>query len=109
MTTSTTPDAFETRMLTRDTWPDFAALVEANGGVWGGCWCIGFHPDGFQGSPPGNREAKRAHVERGTVHQLLVYAGPECVGWVQFGPPSEVASIKNRKTYEKELVELPDW
>jgi len=26
------------------TWPDFAALVEANNGVWGGCWCMGFHP-----------------------------------------------------------------
>ena len=26
-------------------WDAFARLVEANNGVFGGCWCIGFHPD----------------------------------------------------------------
>jgi GNAT superfamily N-acetyltransferase len=35
---------YTTRLLTPDTWDDFAALVEANNGVWGGCWCMGFHP-----------------------------------------------------------------
>ena len=34
-----------TRPLTPDTWEDFATLVEANNGVWGGCWCMGFHPE----------------------------------------------------------------
>lgn len=103
------PAELETRLLTPETWEDFAALVEANNGVWGGCWCIGFHPDGFQGSAEGNRDAKRAHVEHGTVHQVLVYLDGACVGWCQFGPPAEVASIKNLKAYEKELVELPTW
>jgi hypothetical protein len=32
-----------TKLLTPETWDDFAALVERNNGVWGGCWCIGFH------------------------------------------------------------------
>ena len=54
---------YTTTLLTPDTWDDFAALVEANNGVWGGCWCIGFHPDGFHGRE-GNREAKRAHAAR---------------------------------------------
>ena len=103
----TTP--FVTRPLTPGTWGDFATLVEANNGVWGGCWCIGFHPDGFQGSPGGNRDAKRAHVETGTVHQVLVYLDGVCVGWCQYGPPAEVASIKNARAYEKGLVELPTW
>ena len=44
MTPAVTP--YTTRLLTPDTWDDFAALVEANNGVWGGCWCIGFHPEG---------------------------------------------------------------
>ncbi|WP_346767656.1 GNAT family N-acetyltransferase [Knoellia koreensis] len=101
--------AYTTRLLAPDTWDDFAALVEANNGVWGGCWCIGFHPDGFTGSPAGNRDAKRAHVDAGTVHQVLVYAGDEAVGWCQFGPPTEVARIKNPKAYEKDLDRLPDW
>ena len=98
-----------TRPLTPITWPDFAALVEANNGVWGGCWCIGFHPDGFTQTPAGNCTAKRAHVDHGTVHQVLVYRDDDCVGWCQYGPPSEVARIKNPKAYEKDLVELPDW
>jgi hypothetical protein len=95
--------------LTEETWADFAALVEANNGVWGGCWCIGFHPDGFAEDAVGNRDAKRAHVDRGTVHQMLVYLDGECVGWVQYGPPAEVATIKNAKAYAKGLVDLPDW
>jgi hypothetical protein len=100
---------FMTRALTTETWPDFAALVEANNGVWGGCWCIGFHPEGACGSAEGNRDAKRARVESGTVHQILVYRGDDCVGWMQYGPPGEVARIKNLKVDEQELVDLPDW
>ena len=52
---------FTTRMLTPETWDDFAALVEANNGVWGGCWCMGFHPEGVGAghTREGNREAKR--------------------------------------------------
>src|SRR5262249_35099895 len=98
-----------TRMLAPETWDDFAALVEANNGVWGGGWGIGFHPEGVGHGPEGNRELKRNHVTRGTVHQVLVYDGERCVGWCQFGPPAEVATIKNSKAYEKGLGELPDW
>ncbi|MGH3401453.1 MAG: hypothetical protein ACRDRJ_02875 [Streptosporangiaceae bacterium] len=97
-----------TRMLTPQTWDDFAALVEANNGVWGGCWCIGFYPEGVGHGREGNRELKRRHVTRGTVHQVLVYDGEHCVGWCQFGPPAEVATINNRKAYEKGLAELPE-
>jgi hypothetical protein len=102
---------YVTRSLTPDTWADFSALVEANNGVWGGCWCIGFHTEGIgkDSTVAGNREAKCAHVNDGSVHQILVYDGNECVGWCQYGPPAEVATIKNPKTYEKELVQLPDW
>ena len=50
---------YTTRLLTPGTWDDFAALVEANNGVWGGCWCIGFHPEGItkDSTASGNREA----------------------------------------------------
>ena len=69
------PGRYLTKPLTRETWPDFAALVEANNGVWGGCWCIGFHPEGVgrDSTVAGNRDAKLAHVTNGTVHQVLVY------------------------------------
>jgi GNAT superfamily N-acetyltransferase len=102
---------YTTRPLGADTWDDFARLVEANNGVWGGCWCMGFHPEGVgKGSTAEeNREAKRRHVRRNTVHQVLVYQGDDCVGWCQYGPPAELPSIKNPKSYDKELAELPDW
>ena len=57
----------------------------------------------------GNRDAKLAHVNNGTVHQVLVYLDSECVGRCQYGPPAEVATIKNPKAYKKDLVELPEW
>jgi hypothetical protein len=78
---------YTTCVLTRDTWDDFAALVEANNGVWGGCWCIGFHPEGISkdSTAAGNREAKLTHVNNGTIHQMLVYRDGRCVGWCQYG------------------------
>lgn len=102
--------AITTRLLSPETWDDFAALVEANNGVWGGCWCMGFHAEGFAaGSREGNRAAKRRHVERGPVHQVLVYDDDRCVGWCQFGPPAELPNISNRKAYDRDLDALPDW
>ncbi|MGH3500124.1 MAG: GNAT family N-acetyltransferase [Nocardioidaceae bacterium] len=101
---------YSTQLLSDDTWAGFAKLVEANNGVWGGCWCMGFHPEGVgKTSAAQNRKAKQAHVRRGTVHQVLVYQGEECAGWCQFGPPAELPNIQNRKAYAKELTDLPDW
>ena len=110
MASAVTP-TYMTRLLDADTWGDFARLVKANNGVWGGCWCMGFHPEGLDKDRTGsdNREAKQEHVRNGTVHQVLVYDGDQCVGWCQFGSPAELPSIKNLKAYERELAELPDW
>ncbi|QWZ09864.1 GNAT family N-acetyltransferase [Nocardioides panacis] len=111
MTDRTLDSAYTTRALTAETWGDFAGLVEANNGVWGGCWCMGFHPEGVgEGrTVTGNRDAKLAHVREGTVHQILVYDGEECVGWCQYGPPAELPTIKNPKAYDAGLTDLPDW
>jgi len=103
--------AYTTKPLTTATWEDFARLVEANNGVWGGCWCMGFHPEGVgpEHTAEDNCDAKRHHVANGTVHQTLVYAGDDCVGWCQYGSPAELPNIKNRAAYEKGLRTLPDW
>ena len=104
-------DPYSTKLLTPDTWDDFAALVEANNGVWGGCWCMGFHPEGVGAGRTRevNREAKRDHTLRGSVHQVLVYDGSACVGWCQYGSPAELPNIKNPAKYEQGATELPDW
>jgi hypothetical protein len=44
--TAAVTDEYTIRPLTTETWDAFAALVEKHNGVWGGCWCIYFHPDG---------------------------------------------------------------
>jgi hypothetical protein len=36
---------YTARPLDGDTWDLFADLVERNNGVFGGCWCIGYHPE----------------------------------------------------------------
>lgn len=100
---------YDIRPLNESTWPAFAALVEANHGIFGGCWCMGFHPEGCSDTAALNRDRKLTRVHAGEAHAALVLDGDECVGWCQFGVPQEVPRIKNRAAYEKSLSDLPDW
>jgi GNAT superfamily N-acetyltransferase len=102
---------FVSKPLDPATWPAFADLVEQNNGVWGGCWCMGFHPEGVwdDTTPALNRERKLGRVNAGTTHAALVFDGDECVGWCQFGPPAELPRIKHKRAYDSEPVQAPDW
>lgn len=97
--------------LDETTWPDFAGLVERHNGVWGGCWCMGFHAEGVgRGkTPQQNRTEKEGRVREGRAHAALVYDGADCVGWCQFGSPDELPRIKHRRAYLEGLDALPDW
>jgi GNAT superfamily N-acetyltransferase len=98
------------RPLTTETWPAFAELVEANNGVWGGCWCMGFHVKLGKGRTAAeNRAEKEERVRAGQTHNALVFDGDRCLGWCQYGSPEEVPEVKSKRLYEKGLVELPDW
>ena len=97
------------RALDESTWAAFAALVERNNGVFGGCWCMGFHPEDSRNDAGLNRERKLERVRAGTAHAALVFDGDDCLGWTQFGSPGEVTKVKNRAAYEKGLEKLPDW
>jgi hypothetical protein len=99
---------YAVRALTPETWPDFARLVDANNGVWGGCWCLSFHA-GDREHGPDRRGAKEAMVREGRTHSALVYTGEDCVGWAQYGSAQELPAIKNRKEYLATLDRLPDW
>jgi hypothetical protein len=48
-------------------------------------------------------------VTRGTVHQVLVYDGDHCVGWCQFGSPTELPNINSRGAYDRGADDPPDW
>jgi GNAT superfamily N-acetyltransferase len=99
---------YRIKALDESTWQQFADLVERNNGIFGGCWCMGFHADDSREREL-NRKRKLARVRTGTAHAALVFDGDNCVGWCQFGPPDEVPKIKNRVEYQKTLTTLPDW
>ena len=99
---------FYVKRLDASTWADFAALVERHNGVWGGCWCLEFHPEGAERGAH-RRSRKEERVRSGTAHAALVYDGNTCVGWCQFGSPEELPQIKHRRAYHAGLDRLPDW
>jgi GNAT superfamily N-acetyltransferase len=102
---------FDVRPLDESTWSAFAALVERNNGIFGGCWCMGFHPEGVGKDTTAelNRERKLERVQAGTAHAALVFRGEDCLGWCQFGRPAELPRIKSRAAYEKGQPVPPDW
>jgi GNAT superfamily N-acetyltransferase len=105
------PGRYTVKALDGSTWDAFAVLVELNGGVFGGCWCMGFHPEGVgkETTAALNRERKLERVRTDAAHAALVFDGDDCVGWCQFGPPGELPRIKSRAAYEKGLATPPDW
>ena len=102
--------AFTVAPLDVHTWPAFARLVEANNGVWGGCWCMGFHVRLGKGrTPEHNRAEKEQRAREGHTHAALVLDGDQCLGWCQFGCTEELPEVKSRRRYEQGLTALPDW
>lgn len=102
---------FRIKPLTSETFDDFAALIERNGGMFAGCWCTKFHPEceekGLTAS--GNRELKRRLVDEGVAHAALVYDGDLAVAWAEYGSPDELPSIHHRKEYLATAGRLPDY
>jgi GNAT superfamily N-acetyltransferase len=100
---------YTTRPLDVNTWPDFARLVEANNGVWGGCWCMWYHRKDQGQTPEQKREEKHQLVREGRAHASLVFDGGTCVGWCQFGSTHELPCIHNERAYLATKPILPDW
>jgi GNAT superfamily N-acetyltransferase len=100
---------YKTKPLDVSTWPDFAHVVEANNGVWGGCWCMWYHNKDHGGTPAEKRQAKERLVAQGRAHASLVFDGDKCVGWCQFGSPDELPCLHNERAYLATNPTLPDW
>ncbi len=101
--------SYATRSLDASTWDAFAELMERNNGVFGGCWCMAFHPPGDQ---PGvsHRDAKEERVRTGRAHAALVLdEDGSAQGWCQYGSPAELPRIKHRREYEKDAPTSPRW
>lgn len=101
---------YQTKALDAETWSDFEHLVEANNGVWGGCWCMWYHgKEASADTPAEKRKAKECLVRENRAHASLVYDGADCVGWCQFGSPEELPRIHNKRAYLATDPALPDW
>ena len=106
---TTDPGLVEVKALNDATWPLFEALVERHDGIFGGCWCIWFHPDCVERgqSYEGNRVLKKRLITDGEAHAALVVRqgedGEEAVAWAQYGSSEELPNIHHRKQYLKDL------
>jgi len=100
---------YTVRPLDASTWDAFAELVERNNGVFGGCWCIGFHlGPGEKGGD--HRAAKEARVRSDRAHAALVFDDEGIAqGWCQYGSPEELPNIKHAREYNKDAPPRPDW
>jgi GNAT superfamily N-acetyltransferase len=103
---------FIVKPLSVETWPAYAELIERHNGVWGGCWCMGFH----EGTPEEEdtsvckRDRKLRRVTDGTAHASLVFDGDLAIGWCQFGRAREIRpQNKFKRKYLPELEREPDW
>lgn len=95
--------------LDESTWDAFAELVERNNGIFGGCWCIGFHPECGQRGVD-HRAVKHERVLTDGAHAALIFDETGLAqGWCQWGSPEELSGIKHRRAYEKEPPPVPDW
>jgi ribosomal protein S18 acetylase RimI-like enzyme len=95
------------------TWPDFEKFflrpAEMVGDGWW-CWCTHHHVSSYslpENKQPRtraeraekNRVKKRALVQKGCAHGILVYANAEPVGWCQYGPKNELPRVDHSRNY----------
>ena len=100
---------FSTKQLSKRTWSDFERLFDTHPapGAYP-CWCMHNHRSGVEkkSTPRAiwikrNHRDKRALVEQGRSHGILVYSHGEPVGWCQYGLMKELPRIDNNHKYRK--------
>jgi GNAT superfamily N-acetyltransferase len=97
------------KLLDASTWDAFAELVERNNGIYGGCWCIGYHPECGQ-RELSYRAVKEDRVRTDRAHAALVLDEDGAAqGWCQYGDPEELSNLKHRRNYDRDPPPLPDW
>ncbi len=100
---------YTTRQLNASTWDAFAEIVGRNNGVYGGCWCIGYHPECGQ-KDVDYRAVKESRVRTDCAHASLVFDEVDLIlGWCQYGTPEELSNFKHKREYDKSPPRTPDW
>ena len=101
--------SYTIRPLVASTWEAFAELVERNNGFFGGCWCIGYHPECGQ-RELSYRAVKEDRVRTGRAHAVLVVVEDGTAqGRCQYGSPEEHSNIKRMRGFDKDAPASPEW
>ena len=101
---------YTTKELSEKTWPDFEQLFETHPGPGAyPCWCMYNHwcgsldkADKLDSSVQRtlrNHREKRALVETGASHGILIYCQGQPVGWCQYGAAEELPRIESNPRY----------
>jgi GNAT superfamily N-acetyltransferase len=99
---------YTVRPLDASTWDAFAELVERNNGIFGGCWCVGFHTEYKRGTGD-HRTLKEQLVCAGRAHAALVFDEQEIAqGWCQYGSVDELV-LKHAREYRKDPPPPARW
>jgi len=102
--------SYTIRPLGPSTWDAFAEVVERNNGIFGGCWCMGFHGELSHTDAAQNRAGKERRVRADRAHAALVFdESGAAQGWCQYGSPEELPAIKHKREYDKDSPARPDW
>ena len=107
--TASSVTEFSTKQLSKRTWSDFERLFETHPAPGAHpCWCMHNHRSGREKKTTSrgiwikqNHRDKRALVEQGRSHGILVYSHGEPVGWCQYGLMKELPRIDNNPKYRK--------
>ena len=98
--------------LDASTWRDFETLF-AKHGVPSYCWCMYYQREqsreremkesgiGEKEMREHNRKRKKALVEQGRSHGILVYEDDVPVGWCAYGPKEEFPRVDRGRYYRK--------
>jgi GNAT superfamily N-acetyltransferase len=101
-------ESYTVRPLDTSTWDAFAELVERNNGIFGGCWCVGFHT-AYQRGIGDHRGLKEQLVRAGQAHAALVFDGQGLAqGWCQYGSRDELG-LKHEREYRKDPPPPARW
>jgi ribosomal protein S18 acetylase RimI-like enzyme len=96
------------RPLGASTWDAFAELAQRNIGIYGGCWCIGFHSEYRRGITDA-RTLKEQLVRAGRAHAALVFDEDGLAqGWCQYGSPDALV-LKHARAYQQERPLPARW
>jgi len=103
------PDAFATRLVTLETWPDLERLFGLPGGsIVRGCWCMHYRLTGPR--PPDAEPKREMHelVASGVVPGLIGYLDGAPVAWISLGPRPEYLRLR-RSSVMKPADDAPVW